>query len=269
MVPNLVPTSAHLSAPQRRLERGENPAPVINRTGRGRSRRLARDQGFPWTCQGLLESLIASPHDERVTASSAPGRSSARLLFRLAVIVMSVVAAIVGSVLLATQRRSSPTGSTLASALPPGGKVVALIRIGRSNVASGRLGAGPLAVGEGAVWAMNVAKATLMRIDPTRNAIVARIKVRTPEAAAAGDGAVWLSTPVLEHDHSRRSGNECGHCDHPGRSTAGGHRRLAGRRLGRKRGGARASHGSIPPRIASSRRFASARRATVVRSTCR
>jgi DNA-binding beta-propeller fold protein YncE len=42
---------------------------------------------------------------------------------------------------------------------------------------------------------MNDAKATLMRIDPARNAIVARIKVHTPEAAAAGDGAVWLSNP--------------------------------------------------------------------------
>jgi YVTN family beta-propeller protein len=42
---------------------------------------------------------------------------------------------------------------------------------------------------------MNDAKATLMRIDPARNVIVARIKVGTPEAAAAGEGAVWLSNP--------------------------------------------------------------------------
>jgi YVTN family beta-propeller protein len=40
---------------------------------------------------------------------------------------------------------------------------------------------------------MNDAKATLLRIDPARNAVVARIKVGPPEAAAAGDGAVWLS----------------------------------------------------------------------------
>jgi YVTN family beta-propeller protein len=44
---------------------------------------------------------------------------------------------------------------------------------------------------------MNDAKATLMRIDPARNAVVARIKVGTPEAAAAGNGAVWLSNPSL------------------------------------------------------------------------
>ena len=42
---------------------------------------------------------------------------------------------------------------------------------------------------------MSDAKATLMRIDPARDAVVARIKVPAPEAAAAGDGAVWLSNP--------------------------------------------------------------------------
>ena len=145
----------------------------------------------------LLESLIGAAHDERVTAPSAPARSSARLLFRLGVIVASVVAAIVGSVLLVTQRSSDKvnvrTGSTLAPALPPGGKVVARIRIGRSSVVLGRHAGGALAVGEGAVWAMNDAKATLMRIDPARNAVVARVKVGTPEEAAAGAGAVWLS----------------------------------------------------------------------------
>jgi YVTN family beta-propeller protein len=115
------------------------------------------------------------------------------------VIVASVVAAIVGSVLLATHRSSEKAngaaGSTLAPALPPGGKVVARIRLGHSSVVLGQLAGGALAVGEGAVWAMNDAKRTLMRIDPARNAIVARIKVGTPEAAAAGDGAVWLSDP--------------------------------------------------------------------------
>ncbi len=34
-----------------------------------------------------------------------------------------------------------------------------------------------------------------MRIDPARNAVVARIKVYPPETVAAGDSAVWLSNP--------------------------------------------------------------------------
>jgi YVTN family beta-propeller protein len=44
---------------------------------------------------------------------------------------------------------------------------------------------------------MSDVKATLMRIDPARNVVVARIKVGAPEAAAAGNGAVWLSNPSL------------------------------------------------------------------------
>jgi YVTN family beta-propeller protein len=53
-----------------------------------------------------------------------------------------------------------------------------------------------LTVGEGAVWAMSDAESTLMRIDPTRNAVVARIKVPPPDTTAAGDGAVWLTYPL-------------------------------------------------------------------------
>ena len=90
--------------------------------------------GFPLDLPRLVESLIGAAHDERMTAPSAPARSSARLLFRLAVIVASVVAAIVGSVLLA-KKANGPTGSTAAPVLPPGGKVVARIRIGRTNAA--------------------------------------------------------------------------------------------------------------------------------------
>lgn len=85
------------------------------------------------------------------------------------------------------------TGSS-TGALPPGGKVVARIRLGRGAPAPA--GGGALTVGEGAVWAMSDVEETLMRIDPSRNAVVARIKVPPePEAAAAGDGAVWLTYP--------------------------------------------------------------------------
>jgi hypothetical protein len=139
----------------------------------------------------LVESLIGAAHDGRVTAPSAPGRSSGRLLFRLAVIVASVVAAIVGSVLLVTQA-NGPTGSTAAPVLPPGGKVVARIRIGRASPVLAQRSGGPLAVGEGAVWAMSDVKGTLMRIDPARNAVVARIKVgtrRRPPLATAPSGS--------------------------------------------------------------------------------
>lgn len=81
-------------------------------------------------------------------------------------------------------------------ALARGGRVVARIPLGRGAPAP--LGGGALTVGEGAVWAMSEAESTLMRIDPTRNIVVARIRVSPPEAAAAGDGAVWLSYPATD-----------------------------------------------------------------------
>jgi YVTN family beta-propeller protein len=89
------------------------------------------------------------------------------------------------------------SGATTAAntrSLPSGAKVVARIRLGRGAPAP--LGGGALTVGEGAVWAMSDAESTLMRIDPTRNAVVARIKVPPPDTTAAGDGAVWLTYPL-------------------------------------------------------------------------
>jgi YVTN family beta-propeller protein len=141
-----------------------------------------------------VDALTRAAHDDHVTARTAPAPASTRRRFRLAVVVASVVAAIVGSVSLVVLRSServdTKTGST---GLPPGGKVVARIRVGHSVPGIGKEGGGPLAVGEGAVWAMSNGTATLMRIDPARNAIVTRIKMAPPEALAAGDGAVWLA----------------------------------------------------------------------------
>jgi YVTN family beta-propeller protein len=134
-----------------------------------------------------------------VTASSAPAPGSPHRRFRLAVVVASVVAAFVGSVVLATRgstgKVTAPRGPAQAPALPAGGTVIARIRVGRSIPAAGQEGGGPMAVGEGAVWAMSEAKGLLMRIDPKRDAVVATIKVEPPAEAAAGDGAVWLSNP--------------------------------------------------------------------------
>jgi YVTN family beta-propeller protein len=87
---------------------------------------------------------------------------------------------------------SRPTVAAGGRGLPPGGKVVARIPLGRG--APPPLGGGALAVGEGAVWAMSDASSTLFRIDPAVSAVVARIKVFTsPDSVAAGAGAVWLS----------------------------------------------------------------------------
>jgi YVTN family beta-propeller protein len=88
---------------------------------------------------------------------------------------------------------SGRTSAANAPAPSRGGEVVARIPLGRGAPAP--LGGGAFTVGEGAVWAMSNAESTLMRIDPARNAVVARINVSPPGGAAAGDGAVWLSYP--------------------------------------------------------------------------
>jgi virginiamycin B lyase len=105
--------------------------------------------------------------------------------------------AIVASVaaLAFTVAAAASASTTSSAALPRGAKVVARLGIPQ--------GAGGLAVGEGAVWAMRSAVSTLMRIDPARNAVVARITVKPVHAcppfpascgeAAAGDGSVWVS----------------------------------------------------------------------------
>jgi YVTN family beta-propeller protein len=67
-------------------------------------------------------------------------------------------------------------------------------------------GPGAFAVGEGGVWALSEDVSKMARIDPRRNAVVARIKLdrrhpcppfpRGCGEAAAGSGAVWVSRSV-------------------------------------------------------------------------
>jgi YVTN family beta-propeller protein len=110
----------------------------------------------------------------------------------VAVVVASVAGAVVGSILLATHR-SADQASARTGTLPPGGKVLAAIRVGHATPPW--RGGGPIAIGEGAVWAVGNAEGTLSRIDPARNAVVAKVKLAAPEEMAAGDGAVWLTYP--------------------------------------------------------------------------
>jgi virginiamycin B lyase len=80
---------------------------------------------------------------------------------------------------------SAQATSRVVRALPLGGKVVARIPVPPEG--------GAFTAGEGAVWAMSNATSTLLRIDPERNAVVARIKLAPAEDAAAGHGSVWLT----------------------------------------------------------------------------
>jgi virginiamycin B lyase len=90
---------------------------------------------------------------------------------------------------------SSTAVAEHGSRLPRAGTIVARISIPDES--------GALAVGEGAVWTTSDVVATLMRIDPSRNSVVARAKIESrkecPELpgscgeAAAGNDGVWLA----------------------------------------------------------------------------
>jgi YVTN family beta-propeller protein len=127
-----------------------------------------------------------------VSSPPAAARAVPHRRLRVAVVVVSVAAAIAGSVVLATRHTTHPV-SAHTGGLRPGGKVVAAIPVGHATPPW--RGGGPMAIGEGAVWAVGNAESTLSRIDPARNAVVKKIELDPPEEMAAGDGAVWLTYP--------------------------------------------------------------------------
>jgi YVTN family beta-propeller protein len=102
------------------------------------------------------------------------------------------VAALACAVAVVATAAGAPAGN---GRVPRVGKVVARISIPQ--------GSGGLAVGEGAVWTMGDAVSALLRIDPHRNAVIARTKVKPIKACApfpsacsdvaAAEGAVWVS----------------------------------------------------------------------------
>jgi YVTN family beta-propeller protein len=112
--------------------------------------------------------------------------------------------AVVGSSLLATC--TVGTGATASNQSSGNvhdkraGSVAAIVRIPENSP-----GYGGFAAGEGSVWAVSNPivptsyttdePSELTRIDPATNKVVARIEITFSGAAAAGDGAVWLTNP--------------------------------------------------------------------------
>ncbi len=57
-----------------------------------------------------------------------------------------------------------------------------------------------IAIGEGAVWTLNVGEATISRVDPKTNKVVNTIKLGVPITGgqiAVGEGSVWVSAPGM------------------------------------------------------------------------
>lgn len=137
---------------------------------------------------------VAAPANVEPALAVAPGGNSVWVSSFASSTLARVSATSVGSEPRAVVASSGRTTVAKPRGVPRGAEVVARIRLGRGAPAP--LGGGALTVGAGAVWAMSNVGPTLMRIDPARNAVVARIKVPSPpEATAAGDGAVWLTYP--------------------------------------------------------------------------
>jgi YVTN family beta-propeller protein len=180
---------AHLEEPPPRPSQRRAGLPEAIDAVIGRSLAKEPEQRFA-TCAALV---AAAEHALGLGKTGLSRRRRSLLLAGAAGLSIAVTIGLAVAVL--GQHGAQAKAGTTARALPPGGKVVARIRIGRIRLPLHVPTGGPLAVGEGAVWAMSDASGTLMRIDPARNAIVARIKVGVPERVAAGDGAVWLSNP--------------------------------------------------------------------------
>ena len=102
-------------------------------------------------------------------------------------------------ILLAAAFAMVPAGSA-RTPLPKGAKLVAKVPVPNAS--------GSLAAGLGGVWALTADGKTLYRIDPNRNAVVARIDLQMhqqcppfPESCgevAAGDGAAWVAEPAAD-----------------------------------------------------------------------
>jgi YVTN family beta-propeller protein len=70
-------------------------------------------------------------------------------------------------------------------------QVTQTIPLGKSRQPEGTLG---LATGEGAVWLTDYDRGTLLRIDPTKGAIVSTIRIGGhPSGVAVGAGRIWVS----------------------------------------------------------------------------
>ena len=97
----------------------------------------------------------------------------------------------------------SPVMGTLSRIAPSSGQVDATITIDRHIPAAVGVGAEPdnhgfetgLAVGAGSVWVGSRVSGRLIRVDPSTDAVIARIHTRgtNPYGIAVGAGAVWVT----------------------------------------------------------------------------
>jgi Protein kinase domain len=158
----------------------DDPPPVAPALDRVLRRGLAKtkDDRYP-TCAELI------------AAARAPDARAPRVRQRR----RAVLAIVAGALVVAAAATAAFTAGGGGSHAPKGSGVAAL------DAAHGRLttvvesapAPSNLAVGAGAVWALDTQDAIVRRIDPRTKAVTGRFPARSlPSAVAAGAGAVWI-----------------------------------------------------------------------------
>jgi serine/threonine-protein kinase len=170
---------------ERRPELPEAIDPVIERA-------LAKDPGerYP-TCRELVEEARSALGVSGEMAQPAAGFTRRRLFVAAGAAVGVAAAAAVPAVLL-TRRNGQETAPLV---IEPG-SIVRIDPATNEPVAAVQARCdGPLAVGEGAVWAGNLFDGTVSRIDPNSPRVTRTVSARPASfwSIAAGEGAVWVA----------------------------------------------------------------------------
>jgi DNA-binding SARP family transcriptional activator/DNA-binding beta-propeller fold protein YncE len=140
---------------------------------------------------------VRSPPPTRVPARSARSSPPVRRRHRRAALAgtggLLAVAAIVTLLLTAGSPsriagRAAVPGNSLAAIDPDGNRIVAAVPVGGTPTS--------VAVGAGAVWALNADDQTIARIDPQTERVRTLGITRTPTDLAAGPGALWVASGV-------------------------------------------------------------------------
>jgi ABC-type branched-subunit amino acid transport system substrate-binding protein/streptogramin lyase len=176
---------AHMQEDPPRLREYETLDPVL-------ARGLAKDKGDRYATCG---ELLAAAHSALGLEAPAVRRRRRRLGRRLVAVGAALVAAagIAGAVVVLTGGGSSalatPAPNSVVEIDPGRNKPVAQVAVGSNPTA--------LAVGHGAVWALNADDQTISRIDRKTKAQKAFSVGTTPTDLAVGESSVWIGNGVV------------------------------------------------------------------------
>ena len=171
-------------------------APGVPGAGSGAQPGLGedREERFP-TCAALVDSAR-----EALGFETPRLRRRRRLMRRSRVLVAAGALVLIGAVAgLAVELTGGGSGeiteasaNSLVAINPESGRIEAAIRTGRTPAS--------VAVGEGAVWLLNVDDKTVSKIDPQTKQVIGTFGVgKTPTDLAVGENGVWVVSDGILH----------------------------------------------------------------------